>query len=98
MIHDDLKACQAACHHWGVSRRVTFDAAKEHFCILHKLHGSGDTFRLLGVLIDVKLTMEDETVTIRDRNTMQQERISIADLKEKIGYAVSMERIFEKLL
>jgi hypothetical protein len=29
---------------------------------------------------------------------MTQERISIADLKEKIGYAVSMERIYEKLL
>jgi glycyl-tRNA synthetase len=42
--------------------------------------------------------MEDQTVTIRDRNTMSQERISIADLKEKIGHAVSMERIFEKLL
>ncbi len=49
------------------------------------------------VVVDYQ-TMEDETVTIRDRNTMQQERISIADLKEKIGYAVSMERIFEKLL
>jgi glycyl-tRNA synthetase len=49
------------------------------------------------VVVDYQ-TMEDETVTIRDRNTMQQERISIADVKEKIGYAVSMERIFEKLL
>jgi glycyl-tRNA synthetase len=49
------------------------------------------------VVVDYQ-TMEDNTVTVRDRNTMTQERISIADLKEKIGYAVSMERIFEKLL
>lgn len=49
------------------------------------------------VVVDYQ-TMEDQTVTIRDRNTMSQERISIADLKEKIGHAVSMERIFEKLV
>jgi glycyl-tRNA synthetase len=49
------------------------------------------------VVVDYQ-TMEDNTVTVRDRNTMTQERISIAGLKEKIGYAVSMERIFEKLL
>jgi glycyl-tRNA synthetase len=49
------------------------------------------------VVVDYQ-TMEDQTVTVRDRNTMAQERISIADLKEKLGYAVSMERIFEKLV
>jgi glycyl-tRNA synthetase len=49
------------------------------------------------VVVDYQ-TMEDDTVTIRHRNTMEQERISIADLKEKIGFAVSMERIFEKLI
>jgi glycyl-tRNA synthetase len=49
------------------------------------------------VVVDYQ-TMEDQTVTVRDRNTMTQERISIADLKEKLGYAVSMERIFEKLV
>ena len=49
------------------------------------------------VVVDYQ-TMEDNTVTVRDRNTMTQERISIADLKEKIGHAVSMERIFEKLV
>jgi glycyl-tRNA synthetase len=49
------------------------------------------------VVVDYQ-TMEDQTVTVRDRNTMSQERISIADLKEKLGHAVSMERIFEKLV
>ncbi len=42
-------------------------------------------------------TMEDETVTIRHRDTMEQERVLISELKEKIGYAVSVERVLELL-
>jgi glycyl-tRNA synthetase len=43
------------------------------------------------------LTMEDNTVTIRHRDSMEQERIAISDLKEKIGYEVAMERILEAI-
>jgi glycyl-tRNA synthetase len=42
-------------------------------------------------------TLEDHTVTIRDRDTTQQERVPIDQLKTKIGYAVSMERVLELL-
>ncbi|MBK6978272.1 MAG: glycine--tRNA ligase [Cytophagaceae bacterium] len=42
-------------------------------------------------------TMENGTVTIRHRDSMEQERVAISDLKEKIGYAVSMERILEEI-
>lgn len=42
-------------------------------------------------------TMEDDTVTIRHRDSMEQERIAISDLKEKIGYEVAMERILEAI-
>ncbi|CAN1498651.1 glycyl-tRNA synthetase [Spirosomataceae bacterium] len=42
-------------------------------------------------------TMEDNTVTIRHRDSMEQERIAISDLKEKIGYEVAMERILEAI-
>jgi glycyl-tRNA synthetase len=42
-------------------------------------------------------TMENGTVTIRHRDSMEQERVTIAELKEKIGYAVSMERILESI-
>jgi glycyl-tRNA synthetase len=42
-------------------------------------------------------TMEDETVTIRHRDSMEQERVHISELREKIGFAVSMERVFELL-
>lgn len=42
-------------------------------------------------------TMENGTVTIRHRDSMEQERVAITDLKEKIGFAVSMERILEAI-
>ena len=42
-------------------------------------------------------TMEDDTVTIRYRDTMEQERVPVSALKEKIGYEVSMERILENI-
>jgi len=42
-------------------------------------------------------TMENDTVTIRHRNSMEQERVKIADLKEKIGFAVDPQRILEAI-
>ena len=42
-------------------------------------------------------TMEDDTVTIRHRDSMEQERVKISELREKIGYEVSMERILEAI-
>ncbi len=42
-------------------------------------------------------TMENDTVTIRHRDSMEQERVHIGDLKDKIGYAVSFERILEAM-
>jgi glycyl-tRNA synthetase len=48
------------------------------------------------IVVDYQ-TMEDNTVTIRHRDTMDQERVSIDSLREKIGFEVSMERVFEKL-
>ena len=43
-------------------------------------------------------TLEDNTVTIRHRDTMEQERVPIASLREKIGEAVSLKRILEQLM
>lgn len=42
-------------------------------------------------------TLEDDTVTIRYRDSMEQERVRINELREKIGREVSFSRIFEKL-
>ncbi len=43
-------------------------------------------------------TMEDDTVTIRYRDTMEQERVHMGELSQKIGREVSLSRIFEKLV
>jgi glycyl-tRNA synthetase len=42
-------------------------------------------------------TLEDNTVTIRHRDTTEQERVHISELKAKIGYEVSEQRILEKI-
>jgi len=42
-------------------------------------------------------SLEDETVTIRYRDTMKQERVKIRELKDKIAKEVSIKNIFEEL-
>ncbi len=42
-------------------------------------------------------TLEDNTATIRHRDTTEQERVHISELKAKIGYEVSEQRILEKI-
>ncbi|WP_159522088.1 glycine--tRNA ligase [Sunxiuqinia indica] len=42
-------------------------------------------------------TLEDQTVTIRYRDTMQQERLPIADLKEVVSSQVNFKALFAKL-
>lgn len=42
-------------------------------------------------------TLEDETVTIRYRNTTEQIRVPISELKARIGQEVSMERVLEQM-
>ena len=64
-ILDKLRDVQIHVHSWGHKHRVTFDAAKEHFCILHRADCCGEAFKLLGTLVDPKLIMEDEVNRIR---------------------------------
>jgi glycyl-tRNA synthetase len=42
-------------------------------------------------------SLEDQTVTIRHRDTMQQERVAISDLKHIIGQAVDMKTWLQKM-
>jgi len=42
-------------------------------------------------------TMEDQTVTIRYRDTMLQDRVAITELRSIIGSEVSMKKLFAKL-
>ena len=56
-VKTTLERCQKRVHHWGKVNRVSFDAAKEHFIVLHPSAGSGPPFKLLGPLIDTDLRM-----------------------------------------
>ena len=56
-IYRALDRCKADVHTWGERNRVAFDATKEAYVILHPFRGLGDTFKLLGLLIDNGLRM-----------------------------------------
>ncbi len=49
------------------------------------------------VVVDYQ-TLEDDTVTIRYRDTTEQIRVKISEVREKIAHEVSFNRIFEKLV
>ena len=49
------------------------------------------------VMVDHQ-TLEDNTVTIRDRDTMLQERVAIADLRQKIDEKVNFRTILNQLV
>ena len=59
VIMKQLRACQQKAHDWGGLNRVEFDNTKEAFVILHPSIGEGETFRLLGLMVDCKLRMKD---------------------------------------
>ena len=59
LIMNKLRRCQANVHAWGKVNRVEFDPSKEAFNVLHPLNGHGDTFKLLGLMIDVRLNMQE---------------------------------------
>jgi hypothetical protein len=54
-----LQSCRECVHRWGRNHRVIFDASKEHLQVIHPIHGSGDDFKLLGCIVDVKLIMSN---------------------------------------
>lgn len=58
-ILHELEIVQTQIHLWGSSNRVEFDNQKEHFVILHPIFGLASLFKLLGCIIDAKLTMRD---------------------------------------
>ena len=60
VVKEKLRSVQECVHSWGKRNRAVFDAAKEHYCVIHRTLHNGDTFRLSGTLIDPKLTMADE--------------------------------------
>ena len=58
-LRTNMEKTQQAVHRWGIKNRVTFEPSKEHFMIIHPLDAEGTPTKLLGILIDAKLTMDD---------------------------------------
>ena len=56
-VKTELDKCKKNVHKWGATNRVSFDPIKEHVVILHPTVGHGETFRLLGCMIDTDLRM-----------------------------------------
>ena len=42
-------------------------------------------------------TMEDDSVTIRDRDTMQQERVSVAELKDRLKDKTDLNKLLRSI-
>lgn len=84
--------------------REIMDALKyEHNCIYEEKDNIGKRYRrqdAIGtpycITVDHQ-TLEDNTVTIRERDTMKQERVAIADLPKIIGEKVSINQVLRKL-
>ena len=80
--------------------REIMDALKfDHNCVYDEKDSPGKRYRrqdAIGtpycVMVDHQ-TLEDNTVTIRDRDTMEQERVSIDHLFGMIGDKVSMTNL-----
>ena len=59
VVHEHMDTCQASLHEWGNANRVVFDAGKESKHILSVRQPEGENFKLLGVLFDCRLHMQD---------------------------------------
>ena len=57
-IYANLAQQQKKIHAWGKSRRIQSEPSKEEIVIIHPLRGVGNDFRLLGCILDPKLSME----------------------------------------
>ena len=56
-VQGTLERCRSKVHAWGRTNRVSFDASKEHLVVLHPTRGHGESFKLLGCMMDVDLRM-----------------------------------------
>lgn len=84
--------------------KAIFDALKYDFNIIYEEAGSiGKRYTrqdLIGTPFCIAVdhqTLEDDTVTIRHRDTTEQERVPIAELNSRIAAACSFRNIFEKI-
>ena len=63
-INAELDRCRETTHEWGRKNRVIFDTTKEAKVVLHPTRGQGETFRLLGLMVDNALRMDTAVDTM----------------------------------
>jgi len=56
-VEAELAQCRTRVHTWGRANRVAFDPSKEHLVILHPDSYHGESFKLLGLMMDLDLRM-----------------------------------------
>jgi len=85
------------------AREIMRDLQFDHNCLYEEKDTIGKRYRrndALGtpycVTVDHQ-TLEDNTVTVRERDSMEQERVAIARLAEIIGEKVSMRKLLSEL-
>ncbi len=83
------------------AREIMTDLQFDYNCIYDEKGAAGRRYRIqdaMGtpycVMVDHQ-TLEDNTVTIRDRDTMEQDRVSIDELNAIIGKKVAMKSLFQ---
>ena len=86
------------------ARQIMDRLKLDHQCIYEEKDSIGKRYRRMDaigtpycVTVDHQ-TLEDNMVTLRDRDTMQQERIHIDELPQRVGDKVSLQRQLVRLL
>ena len=59
-----ISSCQRELHEWGRANQVVFDSAKESRHILSLTDSVGDSFKLLGIIFDGALSMEEAVAEV----------------------------------
>jgi glycyl-tRNA synthetase len=86
------------------AREIIDKLKLDHLCIYEEKDAIGKRYRRMDAIgtpycitVDHQ-TLEDQTVTIRDRDTMKQERVSIDQLASIVNQKVSMNLQLAKLM
>ena len=79
-ILHDMQLCRVRVHHWGGINREAFDPGKEHIVVLHPRDGSGNQFKLLGLMVDVKLLMNQAIEKLSRRSVPKSKRFCVSSL------------------
>jgi glycyl-tRNA synthetase len=86
------------------AREIIDKLKLDHLCIYEEKDAIGKRYRRMDAIgtpycitVDHQ-TLEDQTVTIRDRDTMKQERVAIDQLASIVNQKVSMNLQLAKLM